>query len=91
MLNWQTITGSLDPRYMVKGTELAQAILPGNHCRFALVEVRCYDADRNSDVTYRVRDAETVTDAEVKSGTRPRVVFEGSYDDALKFCGVTES
>lgn len=76
MLDWRPITTSRDPRYMVKGTELAMTYVEGCGCRFAIYEVRCYDAQGQSDVLYRIRDAEKVSDAQVREGVRPQVVGE---------------
>jgi hypothetical protein len=86
MLNWRPLVTSYDRGYMVKGTELSQAIVPDTLSRFAIVEVRTYDADRNSDVTFRIRDAATVTDEQVRNGERPAIVFRGSLDDCLRYC-----
>jgi len=85
-LEWSPLTTSRDPGFMVKGTELAQAIVPGTRSRFAIVEVRALGADRMPDVTYRVRDAETVSDADVRAGKRPAVVFHGDYDACVAYC-----
>lgn len=84
MLSWRTITPSNNPKFTVKGTELAQAIVPGTNSRFAIVEVRTIDADRFLSVTYYVRDAKTVSDAEVRDGIKPKIVFRGDLDECLK-------
>ena len=71
---------------MVKGTELNQAIVPGNLSRYALVEVRTYDKDGHADRGYSVRDAATVTDAEVAEGKKPKqIAFFNFEDDAINF------
>lgn len=88
MLNWTSLVSSRDQKFLVKGTELACAIVPNHHSRFALYEVRRYVTGDNgkwwSDVGYRIRDAATVSDADLKNGKRPRVVFEAEgMDEAL--------
>lgn len=81
MLNWRNATSSL-----VKGTVLATALY-GKQSRFQICEVRTYDADRNSDVCYHVRDAHGVTDKQIAEGQRSPVVgrFE-TIEEALRFC-----
>ena len=87
MLNWRSVTNSNDCKFMVKGTELAVAIVPGTFSRFQVCEVRSYDKDNHADGRYLVRDAHTVSDAEVKAGVRPRIVANvATLDEALKFC-----
>lgn len=84
MLDWHTITAGNDPKRWVKGCELESCIPSGFLSRFRIVSVRIYDADRNADVRYSVRDAATVTDAEVKAGKAPRSVGEfPTLEDAL--------
>jgi hypothetical protein len=73
MLNWRTVTTSTDPRFLIKGTELANAIC-GKHSRFQICEVRRISADGFPDRMYAVRDADTVTDAQIKAGVRPAIV-----------------
>lgn len=84
-LNWQSIVTSYDRNYMVKGTELARALC-GPNSRFAIYEVRTLavdpDGKRYSDVQYRVRDAETVSDNQVRHGVRPKIVYTGDTLDA---------
>lgn len=72
-------------KFLVKGTELSQALC-GPNKRYALIEVRCYDKDNHADRFYRIRDAATVSDEDVKSGKRPKIVFETEhYNAALKY------
>lgn len=86
MLNWKFITPSNSPKFMVNGTELNQALC-GNNSRFAIVEVRAYDASMNADRRYVVRDAATVSDAEIKAGIRPKIVANFNYEDeAINYC-----
>ena len=86
MLHWHPLVTSYDQKFLVKGTELSMAIVPGHRSRFAIIEVRCLDADGHSDRLYRIRDAETVTDDEVRMRVRPHIVFEGGFDEALAWC-----
>ncbi len=86
MLNWRTVTPSSSPRFLVKGTEIACA-LAGQFSRFQIVEVRTREADGYAGTAYSVRDADTVTDAQVKDGMRPKpVFFSSSLDEAVAFC-----
>lgn len=84
-LNWDTITPATSPRFMVKGAELNYAML-GQDMRFCVYEVRCYDADRNADRRYVLRDADTVHDADIQAGRRPAIVLEtDSLEEALAY------
>lgn len=83
---WHPITPSNSPKFMVKGTEL-NYMLAGANSRFAIVEVRSYDKDRNADRMYAIRDANTVSDEDIKNGVRPKIVAWFSFeDDALEYC-----
>ena len=73
-LDWRSVTSSRDAKFGVKGTVLAQAYAPGG-TRFLIEEVRSLDEERNWSATYRVRDAEQVTDDEVRAGKSSPVVF----------------
>ncbi|AKF13634.1 hypothetical protein PHIN3_371 [Sinorhizobium phage phiN3] len=98
MLNWRTVTPSRSPSYEKNGTELECAIVPGTRSRFQVCSIRKsrYVKDSRAadgygyvelDCTYVVRDAETVSDADVKAGIRPKIVFDcKTLDEALKFC-----
>ena len=85
-MDWRIITPSNSPKYMVKGTELNQAIVPGYQSRYALVEVRTYDANRQADRGYSVRDAATVSDEDVRNGIKPKqIAFFNFEDDAIEY------
>lgn len=85
-MNWHPVTLSNSPKYMVKGTELNRAIVPGYQSRYALVEIRTYDEDGNADRGYSVRDAATVTDEDVRNGKKPKqIAFFNFEDDALNY------
>jgi hypothetical protein len=87
MLSWKTLCSSADRRFFVKGTELAIAIVPGYRSRFSVTEVRALDAAGFSDVKYRIRDAELISDADVAAGKLPPIVFEhGSFTLCLEYC-----
>lgn len=75
-LEWRSIVSSNNRDFWIKGTELDMALVPGSRSRLALYSVRAYDADRNADVRYRVRDAGKISDADVKAGKRPPIVAE---------------
>lgn len=86
MLNWRNVTPSNSTKFLVKGTELNVALC-GPLSRFQICEVRAYDAERNADREYVVRDAHTVSDADVRAGKRPAIVarFTDEYD-AINYC-----
>lgn len=73
---WRTVTHSQDPRFLVRGTELSVMIVPDTLSRFQLCEVRTYDRGEvfPHGRRYAVRDAATVTDAQVREGVRPAIV-----------------
>jgi len=91
-VNWRTLIRSSDPRFLVKGAELEVALV-GPASRFALYCVRTLvpalpgSRDRfDLDLGFVVRDAETVTDAQVRDGVRPAIVGRFStLDEALAF------
>lgn len=90
MLNWRTVTNSRDAKFMVRGTELSVAIVPDTLHRFQLCEIRTVirgDEGIEYDREYHVRDAHSVSDAEVRDKVRPRVVAKfASEAEALQFC-----
>ena len=84
LLNWRSFPYE-QSKFLVKGTELAQAIVPDTCSRFAVVEYRTRDADGFPSAAYRLRDAETVSDADIRAGKRPAIVGNfDSLDDAVK-------
>ena len=94
MLDWRTIVPSREPAHMVRGTELEVCFPAGFLSRFAIYSVRTVQWIRDRDhwnggygeydVRYRVRDAFTVSDADVKAGVRPKIFGEyATLDDAL--------
>lgn len=97
MLDWRTIQhANRDQRY-VRGTELDYCFPDGFLHRFKIVSVRTVNREDNPsyadgrtmltyDVKYRVYDAATVTDAEIKQGIAPRSIAEfATLDEALAF------
>lgn len=96
MLFWRTVTPSSSPAHLVKGTEIEVCFPAGYHYRFAVYSVRASQWQRDPahidggyvvyDMRYRVRDAATVSDADVRAGKRPAIAFEtGDLDAALGF------
>lgn len=84
VLNWRTVTPSNSPRYLVSGTELSVAFACGH--RFAIYEIRCRDAEGQADRYYVVRDAEAISDADLKAGKRPPIGGQtNDYDKLLAF------
>lgn len=87
-LDWRSTAESSGPRALIKGTELARAIVPGTHSRFQICAVRAWD-EVSSTMTgevYQIRDAATVSDAQVRDGIRSKVVaIFGDQDEAIKF------
>lgn len=78
---WHTLCPSSDGRFLVQGTELACAYVPGTRSRLLVYEVRTVTRDAEGPVfdrRYVMRDADRVTDAEVRDGKRPPVV--GTWD-----------
>ncbi|QWY83639.1 hypothetical protein [Rhizobium phage RHph_X2_26] len=96
MLEWRTLVPSRSPQHLVKGTELEVCFPAGYRHRFALYTVRVAHWERDPshieggymvhDARYRVRDADTINDAQVRAGVRPLVTGEfDTLDAALKF------
>lgn len=84
-MTWHTTIPSNHPKFMVKGTELATLVC-GQYSRFQICEHRCYDIAGFADRNYAVRDAQTVTDAEVKQGIRPKIIARfNTLEEAEKF------
>ena len=81
MLFWNTVTSSYRPNYYTKGTVLSVAYVPGTLARFAVEEVRAYDAEGQPTTVYRVRDAETITDEEIVAGKLPAIVYRADDPD----------
>ncbi len=85
-MEWRTICPSNDPKHLIRGTELESCIPPGFLSRFRIVSVRTVNRKHSSEVLggryleydcrYRVYDAATVTDAEVRAGITPRSIGE---------------
>jgi hypothetical protein len=85
-LEWKTITPSNHHRYMVVGCEIDQAIVPNCLSRYAIVMVRRYDSERNADLGYSIRDANTITDEDIRNGKRPKQIAYFLYEDeAIEF------
>lgn len=76
MLNWRSLDCPPE-RYLVKGSELA-VVLVGPRSRFAIYEIRTREADGFGGTRYEVRDAEQISDADVKLGKRPPVVYRAN-------------
>lgn len=91
MLNWEILVHGNDPKIWVKGTEIERCCPDGFRHRFAIYSVRVIGWEvfegkgfNAYDVRYRVRDAEAISDADVKAG-KPCPIF-GEYatlDEAL--------
>lgn len=90
MMHWRTTTPRNSHQFLTKGTELASAVVPNTAHRFMLCEVRTIQrvgGEVEFDREYCVRDAASVSDAEVRSGVRPRIVAR--FDDpdvAVAYC-----
>ncbi len=70
---------------LVKGTVLSQAIF-GPHKRYMAQEIRSYDKDNFPDRYYVVRDAESISDRQIKLKVQPKIVFQtDDYDQLLTF------
>ena len=90
MLNWRTVTHSRDAKFLVRGTELSIAIVPNTLHRFQLCEIRTVsrgDEGFEHDREYAVRDAYTVSDADVAARVRPKIVARFPTEaEALAWC-----
>lgn len=85
MLNWRSLDCPPD-KYLVKGSRLAVALYGPNN-RFAIYEVRTLEPDGFSGTRYTVADASLISDAEVKAGKSPPVVFNGETpDECMSYC-----
>ena len=85
-LDWRSVTSSRDAKFGVKGTVLAAAFFGRNH-RFLIEEVRSLDADGFWSTTYRARDAQTVSDAQVAAGKMSEVVTRSDdLREVIEFC-----
>jgi len=73
-LNWRTVTHSQSSQFLVRGAILSRAICGPRH-RFAVEEVRAYDIDGNADRRYVVRDAESISDHDLREGKPMPIVF----------------
>lgn len=82
LLNWRTLTPSKSPRFTLRGAELSFALC-GPQSRFAVYEVRCTDDRGELDREYVVRDADLVSDAELRAGKRPPVIARTRDYDRL--------
>lgn len=92
MLQWRPILTSADPKFMVKGHVLASALY-GPQNRFLIEEVRAMVDDASCfegyymGVCYRVRDAATVTDAQVRAGQHSKIIGQmETAQAAMAFC-----
>jgi hypothetical protein len=90
VIAWRSITPSTHSAFMVKGTELSFGIVPDTCHRFGISEVRAFVMEGGElvpDRLYHVRDAQSVTDEEVRNRVRPRIVATFSSDlEALAYC-----
>lgn len=73
-LNWEYVTDPKDPKFIVKGTRIAQAVY-GFRSRFAIVEIRTLEG-----VCYGIADAEAAGDAWYAEG-KAAPLLPKRYDD----------
>lgn len=66
-LNWSSLIAANDPKFMVKGTRIAQAVY-GWRSRFAIVELRTRDVDGYMSTEYAIADAEAARDEHYSAG-----------------------
>lgn len=90
MMHWRTITPHSSSQFLTKGAELAVAIVPNTSHRFMLCEVRTIQrvgCEVEFDREYCVRDAASISDADVRNGVRPHIVARFDEPDAaLAYC-----
>ena len=83
-LHWRSITPSTSPRFLVRGTDLSVALF-GRCSRYAVYEVRCYNAEGNADREYVIRDAEALSGEDLRNGKRALIVERTrDYDELLR-------
>ena len=85
-MEWVTVTSARNHpscRFLVKGTVLARAVVPGTLGRYVVESVRSYPDGTGGfpGETFRLRDADTVTDDEVRDGVAPRAVLTGTEEE----------
>lgn len=89
-MHWRTITPSTSSQFLTKGAELACAVVPNTSHRFMICEVRTIKrigGEFEFDRQYCVRDAASVSDAEVRNGVRPHIVARFDEPDAaVAYC-----
>lgn len=88
-LEWRTVTHSQSDKFLVRGTEITNAIVPGTLSRFQICEIRTYDRGDPfpHGRKYAIRDAATVSDAQVRDGKRPEIVHWAKDElAALEWC-----
>lgn len=89
-VRWHVLVGERHRLFYVRGTELAVAMVPGMGSRFQLCDHRTItqgDSGIEYDREICVRDAASVSDAEVKDGIRPRIVARfPSAAEAVAWC-----
>lgn len=84
-MDWIIVTDSKNQKYNVKGTVLSY-FLCGKHSRFKVEMVRTLDKNRDLDVLFRVRDAEAISDAEIREGkVSPVVATFATQEEAMSF------
>jgi len=93
MFWWRTLCRDSDPKYLVRGTEIDCTFYGPMH-RFMIYSVRALvpapewsDNRFELDFEYHVRDAESISDAQVKAGERPKVVARfKTLEEATRYC-----
>jgi hypothetical protein len=82
---WRNVTKSNDPKFLVKGTELNTKVC-GRLSRYQLCEIRSYEDNGFPDRIYYVRDAHTISDADIRDGVRPKIVATfKTQNEAMNF------
>lgn len=84
--DWRVLVNSRETKHWERGTEIDVSLPHGFRSRFAVYSVRTTRWAKDVscvaggyveyDCRYRVRDAKTVSDAQVRAGERPAVVAE---------------
>jgi hypothetical protein len=91
LLEWRSLPYE-HSKFFVVGTEIAAAYVSGTLSRFAIIETRGHPRTEDGksvpgDVYYRVRDAATVRDEQVRAGKRAEVVARfDCCDEAIEWC-----
>lgn len=76
-IRWRSANAQPD-KVLVKGTHLATGFVVGHGNRFGIYETRSREADGSAGTIYHVRDADGLTDTDMRAGKLAPIVFTDS-------------